>query len=413
MNKSILAGWVARLMVLLLSLVNTKLIFDCVGTDGLAAYSIIISLTPWMTLMNLGLPITVQNSISRLRGVNSDYITMRDHSFGTMLVVAIALSPIPLFTGWMVHKYLLNNYLFVSEIAVMVVYFLIFILGICQLMTQVMYAEHEALWPNIYPAFAPAWTAMVLIIYRNYSDYDLNALLLLIGLSNLLMPIHAARRLKIFSRIKFSLDALAQQLLDSKDQFLFAVMATITLSVDYIVMSRILIAQDIVYYNLIGRLFMALMVVHGVLLSTYWTPVADLIHAGKNKEAKEKVRNILAQGLMLGAIGGLIIVTGMDFMAKILTNGKIEETPLSLSLAFWVYLIIRIWTDTYAMAVQSSGSVSNINKFIPFQASISVLGQYLLGPPMGALGIVVGLILSFVLTASWIIPRDFYRITRG
>lgn len=412
MNKIVIAGWGARLTVLLLAFVNTRLLIDCVGTEGYAAYSIIISLTPWLALMNLGIPITIQNSISRSRGQNRDYTEMRDQSFGAALVVVLTLSPVAILMGWLTHRYLLINYPFVISSAVTVVFWLIFIMGISQLLMQVMYAEHDALWPNLYPVFAPTWTAVMLIIFKYFEFSDFNLLLLFVGFSNILMPIHAAWRLKLINRCRFSFPSFKNIIFSSKDQLLFSILASVTLSVDYIVMSRILDAQSIVAYNLASRLYLTLVTVHTVSIVTNWTPVADLIHTSQKKEAKRHVEKILVQGLIIGGAGGLIIFIGMDFSVNILASGKVDHIPLQLSFAFWIYAIIRICTDTYAMAVQGAGFVSKINKFIPIQALISALFQLLLGMQYGATGVVCGLILSFILTASWIIPSTFYKIVK-
>jgi len=341
----------------------------------------------------------------------NNHIELRDQAFGTMLIVALVLSPVSMIIGWFTYKYLLINYQFVSASSVMAVYLLIFIMGISQLMTQVMYAEHKAFWPNIYPAFAPMWTLAVLLIFKNYGIDNFNVLLLIIGIANLLMPIHAARHLNVLKRSKFSLKIAKQQITESKDQLLFAAMAAITLSIDYIVMSRTLAAQDIVHYNLASRIYMTLLVVHGVLLSTNWTPVSDLVHASKYKEARIRVEKVLKQGLYIGGGAGLLILAGIDPLVNALTSGKVDHISLSLCIAFWIYALLRIWTDTYAMAIQSSGMVSEINKFIPMQASLSAVSQYILGTNFGALGVVVGLMISFALTASWIIPRKFYYST--
>lgn len=412
MNKILIVGWGARLVVFLLAFVNTRLLIDCMGTEGYAAYSIIISLTPWLTLMNLGVPITIQNSISRSRGKNRDYTEIRDQSFGAGLIIVLALTPLSILMGWLTHRYLLINYPFVTNGTVTVIFWLIFIMGISQLLTQVMYAEHEALWPNLYPVFAPVWTAIILVAFKYFEFNDFNILLLFVGLSNILMPIHAAWRLKLISRCRFSYQSLKNIIASSKDQLVFSILASITLSVDYIVMSRILDAQSIVTYNLASRLYLTLVTLHTVSIVTNWTPVADLIHSSQKKEARKHVEKIVVQGLVIGGVGGFIIFIGMNFLVDILSGGKVDHIPLQLSFTFWMYSILRICTDTYAMAVQGAGYVTKLNKFIPIQALISLLFQIILGVKFGATGIVCGLILSFVLTASWFIPRTFYKIVK-
>jgi hypothetical protein len=411
MNSNIIAGWAARGIVVLFAFANTRLLIDAVGTEGLAAYSIIISLTPWLALLNLGLPITIQNAIAISRGNEADYIKIRDHSFGTMIVQALLLLPITLLFAYFTHGILLVNYPFVSLGAVIGTHLFIYVTCICQLLAQVMYAEHDAFWPNIYPAFAPIWTTITLATARHFEVEQFNLIILVVAASNILMPLHAARRLKIFSRVKFNLQIIWEQLASSKHQMLFATMAAATLSVDYVVMSRILSAAEIVEYNLASRLFLTLMVVHGVVLATNWTPMADLMHAAKKNDARRHLGKILKQGLLIATGSGVLIVAAIDPMAQLLTGGVVNAIPLELCLAFFVYILLRVWTDTFAMAIQGYGMVYEINKFIPLQALISATCQYFLGLKFGATGIVLGLIASFLLTAAWIIPRKFYSIT--
>lgn len=410
MNGNIIAGWAARGTVILLAFVNTRLLIDAVGTEGLAAYSIIISLTPWLALLNLGLPITIQNAISISRGNDGDCITIRDHSFGTMIVQALLLFPITLLFACFAHRFLLVDYLFVSLDAVIGTYLFIYFTCICQLLAQVMYAERDAFWPNIYPVFAPFWTTITLAIALYLEIKQFNIIILVVAASNILMPLHAAHKLEVFSRAKFNFKIIREQLASSKHQMLFATMAAATLSVDYAVMSRILSAEEIVEYNLASRLFLTLTVVHGVVLATNWTPMADLMHAAKQDDARQHLEKILRQGLLIATGLGVMIVAAIDPLAQLLTGGVINEIPLGLCFAFFAYMLVRVWTDTFAMAIQGYGMVHEINKFIPIQALISATCQYVLGLKFGATGIVLGLIVSFLLTAAWMIPRKFYSI---
>jgi hypothetical protein len=181
LNRNITAGWAARGAVVLLAFANTRLLIDAVGTEGLAAYSIIISLTPWLALLNLGLPITIQNAISISRGKDADYITIRDYSFGTMIVQALLLLPITMLVAYFAHRILLVNYPFVSLGAVIGTHLFIYVTCICQLLAQVMYAERDAFWPNIYPAFAPIWTTVTLATARHLEIEQFNLIILVVA----------------------------------------------------------------------------------------------------------------------------------------------------------------------------------------------------------------------------------------
>jgi len=410
MNRNIVAGWVARGTVILLSFINTRLLIDAVGADGLAAYTIIISIAPWLALLNLGLPITIQNSISQSRGSESNYILVRDHSYGTMIVLALLLLPVCLLFALLTHKFLLSNYQFVSIEAVMATHFFIYIVGVSQLLVQIMHAEHESFLPNIYPAFAPIGTTVTLALARHYELGEFNTIIIIVAISNLIMPIHAAYSKKIFSKARFDLKISLNQIASSKHQMIFATLAAATLAVDYVVMSRILSSVEVVEYNLASRFFMTLIVVHGVILATNWTPIADLMHSGRKAEARKRLALVQRQGLLIVFFAGLLFLAFIDPVVQLLTGGVITSIPMGLCISFWIYVLLRVWTDTFAMAIQGYGMVSEINKFLPIQALISVISQYLLGLNFGATGIVVGLILSFALTAAWIVPSKFYLL---
>lgn len=410
MNLSIQLGWGARLAVLLLSFVNIRLLIGCVGAEGLAAYSIVISLTPWLALMNLGLPITIQNVISRLRGNQVEHHINQNQAFGAMFIITIVMAPIAIAVGWLTCKLMLFNYPMVSQSAVIGAVIFIYIAGQGQMLVQVLYAEHKATWPNVYPLLVALWVTAVLTIASQFNVENFNFLLILVSLSNLVVPIHAGLKLKVLNRVQLDFRETYKLVLDSKDQLYFSILASVTLSVDYLIMSRTLDALDVVNYNLTSKLFMTLLVIHGVLLASNWTPVADLMHSAKNDEARKKIEKVLKQGLAIGLVAGLVLLVCINLIVGLVTGEVVEAIPLGLSLAVWVYVLLRIWTDTYAMALQGYGMVSEINKFLPIQAVLSAISQYYLANLFGAEGIVLGMILSFALTASWIIPKKFYSL---
>jgi O-antigen/teichoic acid export membrane protein len=412
MHINIVAGWLARGLVIFLAFINTRLLIESVGIEGLAVHSIITSLIPWITLLNLGLPTSIQHAISISRGRDGGYDTLIDHSFGTMIVMGFVLLPVTGFFAYLIHYFLLTKYPFVAFGTVLGTCVLIHLIGVCQLLTQVMYAEHEAFWPNIYPAFAPVWTSGVLLIAVFYKIENFNFIMLAIAASNMIMPMHAARRMRIFSKAKFNFQVMQKQIINSRNHFIFAIMAASTLSIDYAVMSRTLTHLDIVEYNLVSRLFLSLMVVHSVVLATSWTPISDLMNAGKKSEARTLLEKVLWFGILIATVAGFLIILLINPLSNLLTGGTVNSIPIDLCIAFYIYIVLRIWTDTFTMAIQGYGMVSDINRFLPIQAFISILCQYYLGHKFGATGIVYGLILSFLLTAAWIIPKKFYSITR-
>lgn len=410
MNINVMVGWAARAVALALSFVNTRLLIDCIGKEGLASYSIIFSLALWLALLNFGLPIVVQNSISRLRGMRLEHETMLDHAYGSTLVITVCMIPAVILVGIFVKLFLLASYPFVSMMATIGLCIFIFLAGQGQILIQIMYAEHRAFWPNVYPALVAGCISVTLLIVGYLQIGDINVVLLMVGLAYLLVPLHATFVLKVFKRAKINISSTLKKIKEARSQWLFAILSCCTLALDYIIMSRILQPSEIVEYNLANRLFGVILVMHSVLLATSWTSVGDLMHRDEKDQVKKRVKFILVQGLMIGVVLGFVILISMDWLVVLWTKDQVSHISIGLGVALWVYVIMRIWSDTFAMVLLAFDKANVLNRFIPLQAIISATAGVVLGSYFGATGVVAGLTLSFVLTSAWILPYKYRRL---
>ena len=412
MNLNIAIGWISKFIVLALSLINTRLLIESIGTNGLAAYSIILSLSAWIGLLNLGLPITAQNSISKLRGRNRNHQRNRNEYYGAMIIISIFLSPLVIFMAIIAKFYILVDYPYVSVLSLIFACLFIYISCQSQLMNQVLYAENMAFWPNLYPALVAIYTTVALMLAVKFQVNNFNIILILLTIANMIMPIHSAIKLKLFKNIEYSFKNTIKKLYIARGQLLFAFLSNCVLAIDYIIMSQNLSAEDIVEYNLTSRIFGIVLLINNVIIATNWTPMSDLLHGLKMNQAKLRLDKILKQGLLLGGLVGLFIIIFMNPLITIWTGGKVSSIPLILGISLWLYALIRIWTDTFSMALLGYGMAGKINIFIVVQAFISIVLQIFLGRNFGSSGVVLGQIISFLLTVSWILPKIFYKIVR-
>ena len=412
LDKAAAIGWSARLGVLVFSFVNTRLLIEALGIDGTAAYTIILSITPWIGLLNLGLPITMQNEVSRLRSQGVDIVIFQQHAIGTMLLTGLFLLPIPLTIGWAIKTILLVDYEQFSHGTIMIAVLLIYISAIFQLLPQLMYANNNAVWPNLYPFISAIWIFIILTLVVTFQFTNVGLVTISLMLSNILMPLHAMIRTKLFRSVKIDLSVSVKQISTSRNILLFTAIATSVLSVDYIIMSRILEATEIVKYGVTSKLFFIILTFHSILIAVNWTPVSDSINSKLMKEARAKIYGILKFGMSAGFICGVIIIVFQEFIFNILTGGEVVDISAFLIVSFLIYTLLRVWTDTFAFALQGCGKVNLINMFLPIQAIVSCSGQYYLGGAFGAVGVLWGMILSFLLTAAWIIPYYFFKMTR-
>ncbi|WP_422824300.1 polysaccharide biosynthesis C-terminal domain-containing protein [Xenorhabdus siamensis] len=77
-------------------------------------------------------------------------------------------------------------------------------------------------------------------------------------------------------------------------------------------------------------------------------------------------------------------------------------------LLFAAYFSIRVWSDTYAMLLQSMNELKPLWLIVPFQATLSFGLQWYLAGKFKIYGILIGLIISFILTVVIFLPI-FYR----
>ena len=158
---------------------------------------------------------------------------------------------------------------------------------------------------------------------------------------------------------------------------------------------------------------MSIFSVYSILLLTTWPTISELMYANKLTEARSKVLLTVKQGLIFGVVTGGLLIIIAPWILSVVSTGKVDLVPNIIYLAWLFYILIRIWCDTFAMGLLSIGKSSVINKYVPFQAAISLTGQYMGGTKFGVVGVIFGLIVSFVLTAAWILPWKFYKLTNS
>lgn len=412
MNFAVIAGWIAKALVIILTLVNSRLLIELVGIDGLVVQSILISLLSWFSLLNLGIPSATQNMISRYRAENRDYEPLKQTVSSAMLVLFIVLLPLVLGLGVAIKHFVLNQYPDVATSTVIFFSVGLFIAGLSALFNQILYADQRGHWPNLYPAINALCVTGCLIALRSINVLDINIVLLVYVLANLLIAVLGALQAKVFHTWCLDMRILAEVWQNCRGFALFAVLATSVLSIDYLIMSKVLSSHDIAVYNISQRIFMGLFSVHAIILTSAWSGVSETLFAKQWGKAKKLIRNLLFVGAgMIIVLGGTVFIF-IGNIANLISHHKITSVPLLLTLLFLVYIFLRIWSDTFAMALLSCNETNILNRYIPFQAAISIVAQIWLGNKFGTIGIMLGLIISFLATAVWILPRAFYKLTQ-
>jgi hypothetical protein len=103
----------------------------------------------------------------------------------------------------------------------------------------------------------------------------------------------------------------------------------------------------------------------------------------------------------------------MPWLVGLLSPREVILVPVPLIVLLGVYQAIRVWSDTFAMVLQSISDLRPLWRLVPVQALLSLLLQLALAPRYGLYGIVSALIGSFLLTVAWGLPLAVWRQVRA
>jgi O-antigen/teichoic acid export membrane protein len=413
MTRAVLIGWLARLLAIVLSLVNTRLLVDLVGVSGLAAHAIVASLFVWLALLSFGLPSGMQSLVSewRARGLSVD--DLRDTVSSLAAVVFFFAIPIAIIVAVLTRNFLLVDYPFVSVWAVVAACLSLSLAAVGGIFGQMLHAEHRSVWPNMFPAMVAIAVCGILLMLKALDRPDFNLLLSLYFLPSAAIIGFALYQLRLPQRWLLDRKCIAALWGRSRAYLLASFLGTVTLNLDYLILSRLLSDNDLAAYNLASRFFLVLLSVHAVLLASAWTPMGEMFYGREYDKLRKYIWKLLSVGLVLGVCGGGAIVVMMPALIGFLAGSQAPDVPLVLVALWWTFMLIRIWSDTFFAILQSFGRADLLNRYIPFQAVISASLQVLLGNLYGAEGVLIGIILSFFMTSVWYLPKHGFRLISG
>lgn len=406
----VIAGWASRFLSLPLSVFNLKLIVEIAGVDQSAFYVVIFGLMPWIALVNIGIPVSVQNLIARYSYNKKFQEDLERTAVWLCFKLYAVCVPFSIILGILVKYVLLTE----NELDLRVIIFCVFAMSaysISLTFSHLLYARHLNLYPNIYPSLPPIILFLSLFLISLLEVKSVEIILISASLSFLFTPLHALYLLKfdfIPSRIK-----IGELISASRGHFIFMLLSTATLSIDYVIISKLLSSKQLLEYSIISRIFLALLVFTSVVVASNWTDVSELVRKNKMYLARRRVLSLIRFNLIICIVGAVIILSISDMLLNWITNGAILVTDFKLAFLLSIYIMLRVWADAFTMGVHGAGHVNFINKFIPIQAILSVSLQFILGIQFGGVGIVTGICISFVLTSVWILPTKFYQITRS
>ena len=415
--KVAIVSWICKILIALIQVFTIRILMDYLGSEVYAGYAVLTSLVAWFSLFDFGLGATTQNFISeyKARGLDAKvvlnsvlYLVLILFSVG---IIFVAIISVPL------QSFLFSN---LGSLAAQpkfilgIAGFLYIVSSLTGIAYRVYYAQEKGYLSNIYPALASI-VSLLLLFLVGFSPAKKTLLLMILItiLPNAIFGFYAFY--DVFIKQVFHKFCIDKQILKAifSRSYRFAGLSfasAIILQLDYIVMSRLVLPEDITVYNLISKVYFLIFFIYSSLLMALWPNCAELFEKKDVKKVFTLIKKNMLFGFFIVLSGTLFFSLTNEIIATVLTGGEIHHLPKITIAIFGFYYCVRVWSDTFAMLLQSINKLKIFWIYSPIMAIISILGQYFLGRSYGINGIVVGITISFLLTSVWIVPLTLRRV---
>jgi len=398
-----------------------KFILPYLGVDGYAVYVILFSFISWVMLTDFGVGQSLQNYVSEFRVKKQDYQPYINTTLQIIMAYAVIAIVIFALLYLPIQNFILGKYVSIlnsQAINVLLTTFILFItMAITNVASKVYYALQKGTIPNILTSISYIVSFCVMLFIVNIQN-DSNKLLKIIlcytlpqifFMGYLFFKIFKNSIGKIF-RIDIS---VLKQLLSRSVLFGgITVMALMVNEIDYFVMAKTLNSVDITVYSVFAKIAISIYFLYLYALSAFWPTNAELYHSNNFGEIKKYLKKYLVFGIVL-----MTLTIFLSFVfKKIIFSFLLHNIDYNLSYVFFVLLIIyfiaRIICDTYAIFLQGYNILKIFFLYGPIQMIICIFSQYFLSMKYGINGIIMGLFLCYVLTATWFLPYKMYKVLR-
>jgi O-antigen/teichoic acid export membrane protein len=415
------SAWIARIITALISIISVRTLLLYLGEERYAVYVIVYSLVGWFSLCDLGIGSALQNFISECRAKNESYSKYLRAVLQVTIALCIVFIILLFFISIFIQKILLNKYFYINEIQTINIIGIIGVILMLSALLSIVYRVHYALQKgyisNVLPAIAMIVSMFLVVLCNRYFSIRKSILIALLIFTIPQLATAAISFVKIFkSEVKniFNFDfSVIKELMTRAFKFSgFAIMAALTMGIDYIVMSQTSDATGITEYNILNKFFALFLFIHSAVLVAACPIFSELNIKSQFSVIKNMILKYISFGFIIIVSGTFLFYAFSDNIIGIVApNANIQPTVM-IFILFAALYISRVWSDTFATFLQSANVLKFFWIYVPVQAFINVTIQYFLSIKYGINGILLGLIISFLLTSCWILPYKTYKFIK-
>ena len=411
----IMSGWGSRIIMATIQLAAIPILLTNLGIKDYAIFSVLTGLNVWFALSCFGIGPSLQNHISSLKVQKKNY-----HSYLTSITLFLLLLGIvqvvifsifsPFLQCLLLKQFNYNG----SPFTLFIIGSLYILNTIFEISNKIFFAEQRGYWVYLYNTLGRIFSLVSIIVVCS-ANIQRNKLLILIiawvfptMLFSLIGYLHAV---PLSNWIKHANISVFKELLfKSKGFATITIAGTVILGMDYIVISQVLIPSDIVIYNIANKVFLLISLCYSVILSTLWPVLSEKFQLGKIKSAHKLIYKNISYGSLLVLT---IVLVFVSFRGVLIEYFKIEgvtlNIPYTIIFLFGIYYLMKVWTETFSIALQSRNQTKVLMYVLPLQACLNIIFMFTLGYYFKLYGILLSLILCNLLTSAYMLPFAHYK----
>ncbi len=428
MNRSRIAlvassSWIARIVTSSVALVSTPILISSLGEEGYAAWAVLAGLAPWIGLVQFGFGAALQNAVAYRIAHGAEYSFLVRRGFlAALLPAVVATVGLVVFAAPLAEA-LLGKFTQSSR-ETLTAAFLITSLGfiaqsVFGLISGVWFAENRGYYANVLPAVATT-SGLVAYVLSHEAVPDTARLPLACGcffvpLGVLFCVGYCARlfrRRPARAAVDGGESAYDHLVRQGLKHWGFAAMANAVLSIDYLVISQSLAANEIITYSVTAKIFTLVFFVFNAVLLAIAPSITQAAARNEWTGAFRLLRLNVAFGIVVVVVATVVLLGYSAAIFDILAPGTNAHPGTAFVISYAAYLLLRIWTDTFACVLTSQNVLTPLYVAVPFQAAISLGLQLVLVPIYREMGVTLALTASFLLTTAWFLPHSVFARIR-
>lgn len=414
------SSWISRGILTVVQILSVRYLIEILGHEKYAAFILLSGLLAWSSLSDFGLGNSVLSVISEKRAENKKYKHLLLSSFLISLLFFILVGVIVYFLSETLSGYYLKSFdsnVINNKSQTFFIALMLFVWStLAGLIYKVWYAEQVGWLSNFFPAIAAIIGFFgIYILSSNTVDesFDILEVFLIfflpVALISSILLIWKIIKVGSYNlKIKRNLKIINILLKRARPFFLFSILGVIVLQTDLIVISQKLEVKDIILYGVLLKIFNVIYFIYSSVLQAWWPVCTELIIQKKIKKLKQGIRYSILLGVISIAFLGFLVYEFEDYIFSLLNIGAVNSNS-TIYILFSVYFMVRAWCDTYAVLLQTMNYMKPLLLIVPLQILMNFSFQWIFASYFGLNGILMGLVLSFVLTVAIYLPLQFNK----